>query len=107
MRKDQLRRISVPTEVIGWALVAGWKDADRGMAAIAEVIARAFASGMSWSGAIDRRPLYCPPRSSADTGSQVMSVLDCYVVDHPELAGKTYGFALSASLRRAFPCAPH
>ena len=35
-----------------------------------------------------------------------MSVLERFVADNPDAAVKTYGFALSASLTRAFPCAP-
>ena len=44
------------------------------MAAVAEVIASAFASGMSWAGTIEGHPLYCPPPTGAFTGSQVMSI---------------------------------
>ena len=46
------------------------------MAAIAEVIASAFASGMAWSGAIEGRPVYCPPRAVELTGNRVMSILE-------------------------------
>ena len=46
------------------ALVAAWKDADPNIAALAEVIASAFASGM-WAGAIEGRPVYCPPSACA------------------------------------------
>jgi hypothetical protein len=35
-----------------------------------------------------------------------MSILESFVADHPEMADKTYGLALSAGLRQAFPCAP-
>ncbi len=40
------------------ALVADWKAGDREMAAVAEVIASAFASGMSWAGTIEGHSLY-------------------------------------------------
>jgi len=76
------------------------------MAAVAEVIASAFASGMSWAGTIEGHPLYCPPPNGAFTGSQAMSILENFIADHPEMADETYGLALSAGLRRAFPCAP-
>ena len=46
------------------------------MAAIAEVIASAFANGMSWAGAIKGHPVYCPPEAVALTGNQVMSILE-------------------------------
>ncbi len=76
------------------------------MAAVAEVIASAFASGMSWSGTIEGHPLYCPPPIRAFNGNQAMSILENFIVDHPETADQTYSFALSTSLRHAFPCAP-
>ena len=75
------------------------------MKMLAEVIASAFASGMSWAGTIDGRPVYCPPTSAPLTGSQVMIALERFIADNPTSADKTYGFALSASLSRAFPCA--
>ncbi len=48
------------------ALVADWKDGDREMAAAAEIIASAFANGMSWAGTIEGRPLSCPPPLPGD-----------------------------------------
>ena len=76
------------------------------MAAVAEVIASAFASGMSWAGTIEGHPLYCPPPIGTFTGGQAMSILESFLADHPETADQTYGLALSAGLRKAFPCAP-
>ena len=49
---------------------------------------------------------YCPPPAPALTGKQVMSILESFVADNPDAADKPYGFALSASLRRVFPCTP-
>src|SRR5271157_5704479 len=95
-----------PARTTTRALVADWKEGDREMAAVAEVIASAFASGMSWAGTIERRPLYCPPPIGTFTGNQAMNILESFIADHPETADKTYGLALSAGLRRAFPCAP-
>ncbi len=94
-----------PADATARALVADWKAGDREMAAVAEVIASAFASGMSWSGAIGGS-LSCPPPAPALIGKQVMSILESFVADNPDAADKPYGFALSASLRRAFPCTP-
>ncbi len=74
------------------------------MAAVAEVIASAFASGMSWAGAMKGHPVYCP--GVALTGNQVMSILESFVAANPDAADKPYGFALSASLGRAYPCPP-
>jgi len=87
-------------------VMVDWKNGDREMAAVAEVIASAFASGMSWAGTIEGHPLYCLPPIGAFTGNQAMSILESFIPDHPETADKTYGLALSASLRQAFPCAP-
>lgn len=95
-----------PADTTARALLAAWKDADPGMAKVAEVIASAFANGMSWAGTIEGHPVYCPPPTAALTGNQLMTVLDTFVTVHPDAADKTYGFALSASLNRAFPCAP-
>ena len=95
-----------PANTTARALVAAWKDADRGMAAVAEVIASAFASGMSWAGTIEGHPVYCPPPSVALTGKQLMSILERFIADNPDAGDKTYGFALSTSLSRAFTCAP-
>ncbi len=97
---------SDPADTTARALVADWKNGDREMAAVAEVIASAFASGMSWAGTIEGHPLYCPPPIGAFTDNQAMSILESFIADHPETADKTYGLALSASLRQAFPCAP-
>jgi len=97
---------SDPADTTARALVADWKNGDREMAAVAEVIASAFASGMSWAGTIEGHPLYCLPPIGAFTGNQAMSILESFIPDHPETADKTYGLALSASLRQAFPCAP-
>jgi hypothetical protein len=35
-----------------------------------------------------------------------MGILERFVADNPDSADKTYGYALSAGLSRAFPCTP-
>ena len=57
-------------------------------------------------GAIEGRPVYCPPQAAALTGPQLMAILERFIADNPNSADKTYGYALSAGLCRAFPCAP-
>ncbi len=74
------------------------------MKMLAEVIASAFASGMSWAGTIAGRPVYCPPSTAPLTGNQLMGILQRFLSDNLAAADKTYGFALSARLTRAFPC---
>ena len=87
-------------------LLSSWKAEDPSMRMLAEVIASAFASGMSWAGTIEGHPFYCPAPIGAFTGNQAMNILETFIADHPETADKTYGLALSASLRQAFPCSP-
>ena len=70
------------------ALVADWKNGDREMAVVAEVIASAFASGMSWAGTIEGHPLYCPPSNGAFTGNQAMTILENFISDPPRLLTK-------------------
>ena len=73
-----------PANTTARALLAAWK-ADPNMAAVAEVIASAFASGMSWAGTIEGHPVYRPPPTVALTGNQLMGILEHFVADHPEL----------------------
>ena len=70
------------------------------MATITEVIASAFASGMSWAETIEGHPLYCPPPIGTFTGNRAMSILESFIADHPETPEETYGLALSASCTR-------
>ena len=42
-------------------LLDGWKAADQSTHLLAEVIAGAFAGGLSWSAAHGDKPVYCPP----------------------------------------------
>ena len=95
-----------PADATARSLMAAWKDADPNMAAVAEVIASVFASGMSWVGRSKPFPSYCPPQAAALTGPQLMAIVERFIADNPDSADKTYGYALSAGLCRAFPCAP-
>ena len=83
-------------------LLDGWKAADQSTHLLAEVIASAFASGLSWSAAHRGKPVFCPPPDLK--GAQAMSALEQFLKDHPDAAGKPYGDALAASLSQAFPC---
>ena len=84
------------------ALMADWKDADPGMAAVAEVIASAFASGLVAAGRLGGREVFCPPSDLG--GKQIMSALERFVDANPDLADEPYGVAMAASLRDTFPC---
>ena len=72
------------------------------MRMVAEVIASAFASGLSWKGTLGGKEVYCPPQGLK--GGQVMATLDQFLVSNPDMAEKSYGDAMAASLSRAFPC---
>ena len=83
-------------------LLSAWKGEDPGMRMVAEVIASAFASGLSWKGTLGGKEVYCPPQGLK--GGQAMTALDQFLVSNPDMAEKPYGDAMAASLSRAFPC---
>ena len=72
------------------------------MGMLAEVIASAFASGLSWSASLGGKEVYCPPADLK--GQQVMTALERFIEDNPDMAEKPYGDAMAATLSRAFPC---
>jgi hypothetical protein len=43
-------------------LLSAWKGKDPNMRMVAEVIASAFASGLSWKGTLGGTDVYCPPQ---------------------------------------------
>jgi Rap1a immunity proteins len=86
-------------------LLSGWKAEDPSMRMLAEVIASAFASGLSWSSAHGGREVYCAPPDLK--GQEVMIDFEKFLQDHPDEAEKPYGDAMAASLSRAFPCPTH
>jgi hypothetical protein len=83
-------------------LLSAWKGDDANMRLVAEVIASAFASGLSWKGLLGGKEVYCPPPRLK--GGQVMTTLDQFLASNPDMAEKSYGDAMAASLSRAFPC---
>ena len=90
-----------PANTTARALLAAWK-ADPNMAAVAEVIASAFASGFSWGGDTAGKRAYC---ASPDLkGGQIMSALEDFLRDNPKMADEPYGAAMAETLRKAFPC---
>ena len=72
------------------------------MRMVAEVIASAFASGLSWKSLLGGKEVYCPPPGLK--GGQVMTTLEQFLASNPDLAEKSYGDAMATSLSRAFPC---
>ena len=52
-------------------LLSAWKGEDPNMRMVAEVIASAFASGLSWKGTLGGKEVYCPPQGLK--GGQVMT----------------------------------
>jgi hypothetical protein len=78
-------------------LRVSWLDEDPGVRMAAEVIA----SGIAWNGSLSGKGLYCPPRGLK--GGQVMTALEQFLKDRPDIAEKSYGDAMAASLTRALP----
>jgi len=69
---------------------------------LAEVIASAFASGLSWRGSLSGKEVYCPPPGLK--GHEIMSAFEQFLQDNPNMAERPYGDAMAALLSRAFPC---
>jgi hypothetical protein len=82
--------------------LSAWKGDDPNMRMVAEVIASASASGLSWKGTLAGKEVYCPPQGLQ--GGQVMTALDQFLASNPNFADKTYGDAMAMSLSGAFPC---
>ena len=91
-----------PPDISARRLLAGWKDPDPSTSMLAEVIASAFASGLSWRGSLAGKEVYCPPPDFK--GRQVMIVFEKFLEENPDMAERPYGDAMAASFGRAFPC---
>jgi len=91
-----------PPDISARRLLAEWNGQDPGTRMLAEVIASAFAGGLSWRGSLAGKEIYCPP--SDFKGRQVMIALEKFVETNPDMAERPYGDAMAASLSRAFPC---
>ncbi len=83
-------------------LLSDWKSDDAMMSMVAEVIASAFATGLSTAGSLSGKPVFCPPPGAK--GGEALSALEQFLADHPEKADGPYGEALAASLAQEFPC---
>ena len=83
-------------------LLAEWNGQDSMTRMLAEVIASAFSSGVSWAATIGGKQIYCPPPGLK--GGEVMSAFERFLADNPETAEKPYGDAMAATLARTFPC---
>jgi hypothetical protein len=84
-------------------LLSSWKGEDPSMSLLAEVIASAFSSGLSWRGELSGKEVYCPPPGLK--GHEIMGALERFLGDNLDMGEKPYGDAMAASLTRAFPCA--
>jgi Rap1a immunity proteins len=83
-------------------LLSGWKAEDPSMRMLAEVIASAFASGLSWAAAHGGKEVYCSPPGLK--GHEIMIAFEQFLNDNPDMGEKPYGNAMAATLSRAFPC---
>ena len=95
---------AAPQDATARALLAAWEDQDPSARLAAELIAGAFASGLSWGGKLDGKEVFCPPDGL--TGRQIMTAFEQFIGDKPDMADKPYGVAMAESLRRTFPCGP-
>jgi hypothetical protein len=91
-----------PEDATAQNLLENWKDGDPSTTAFAEVIASAFASGLSWGAHLGGTEVYCPSPSLG--GREIMSAFERFLKAKPDMAGKPYGAAMAASLHQAFPC---
>ena len=91
-----------PSDISARRLLSGWKDQDPSTRMLAEVIASAFAGGLSWRGSLAGKEVYCPPPDFK--GRQVMIAFEKFLEENPDMAERPYGDAMAASLSRAFPC---
>jgi Rap1a immunity proteins len=91
-----------PPDISARRLLSGWKDQDPNTRMLAEVIASAFAGGLSWRGSLAGKDVYCPPPGFK--GQQVMIVFEKFLEENPDLGEKPYGDAMAAALSRGFPC---
>jgi hypothetical protein len=75
------------SDISAQRLLDSWKGEDPGMRMVAEVIASAFASGLSWKGTLAGKDVYCPPQGFK--GGQVMAALDQFLVSNPDMAERS------------------
>jgi len=71
-----------------------YSKADQATHLLAEVVASAFASGVSWSASRGAKQLYCPPPGLK--GEEIMSAFERFLADHPGGAEKQKSFASGA-----------
>ena len=85
-------------DISGRRLLTAWKGDDPNMRMVAEMIASTFASGFAWGGEAAGKQVYCPPADLK--AQQVMSALETYLADNPDMAERPYGDAMAATLTR-------
>ena len=83
-------------------LLSSWTDGDPSIRMLAEVVASAFASGLSWRGSLAGKEVDRPP--PALKGQRIMSALEQFLGNNPDMADKPYGDAMAATFTRTCPC---
>lgn len=63
-------------------LLASWRGDDPTMRMVAEMIAAAFGSGLSWHGTLAGKDVYCPPPGL--TGAEVMPAFERFLDTWPK-----------------------
>ena len=89
-------------DISGRRLLLAWKGEEPSMHMLAEVIASAFASGLSWRGSLAGKEVYCPPPGLK--GHEIMSAFEQFLQDNPDMAERPYGDAMPATRVGAFAC---
>jgi hypothetical protein len=91
-----------PEDATAQDLLENWRDGDPSTTAFAEVIASAFASGLSWGGYLGGTEVFCPAPHLG--GREIMRAFERFLKANPDMAVKPYGAATAASLHQSFPC---
>ena len=94
-----------PPDISARRLLSEWNGRDTSTRMLAEVIASAFAGGLSWRGSLAGKDVYCPPPGFK--GQQVMIAFEKFLEENPDMGEKPYGDAMAAALSRGFPCQTH
>jgi hypothetical protein len=81
-------------------LLSVWSGEDVSTRLIVELVASAFSCSLVWRGELAGKEVYLPPPGLK--GAQVMSALEPFLANNPDMAEGTSGDVLGATLRRAF-----
>ena len=75
---------AAPRDATARALLTTWKAEDPRARLAAELIAGAFASGLSWGGKLGGKEVFCPPDGL--TGRQIMTAFEQFIAEAQDMA---------------------